>query len=68
MDRDISEDEWRQNSRDEVDLFFFLTKAASEHLQKSGGTIVNTASLTGHRVFHVLGGLVHAPPKWASSG
>src|SRR6266850_4343724 len=25
---DITEEEWRQNTRDEVDLFFFLTQAA----------------------------------------
>jgi NAD(P)-dependent dehydrogenase (short-subunit alcohol dehydrogenase family) len=60
---DITEDEWRQNGRDEVDLIFFLTKAAWPHLKKSGGTIVNTASLTGHRVFRVLGGLAHATAK-----
>jgi NAD(P)-dependent dehydrogenase (short-subunit alcohol dehydrogenase family) len=47
----------------EVNLSFFLTKAASAHLQKSAGTIVNTASLTGHRVFRVLGGLAHATAK-----
>ena len=45
---DITEDEWRLNSRDEVDLFFFLTKAAWPHLKASGGTIVNTASLCGY--------------------
>ena len=44
---DVTEDEWRPNMRDEVDLVFFLTKAAWPHLKASGGTIVNTASLTG---------------------
>jgi len=65
---DITEDEWHQNTRDEVDLFFFLTKAAWAHLKKSGGTIVNTASLTGHRVFRVLGGLAHATAKMGIVG
>ena len=38
---DITEDEWRLNTRDEVDLVFFLTKAAWPHLKASGGTIDN---------------------------
>lgn len=65
---DITEDDWRQNTRDEVDLFFFLTKAAWPHLKKNGGAIVNTASLTGHRVFRVLGGLAHATAKMGIVG
>jgi NAD(P)-dependent dehydrogenase (short-subunit alcohol dehydrogenase family) len=65
---DITEDEWRLNSRDEVDLFFFLTKAAWPHLKASGGTIVNTASLTGWRVFRPLGGLAHATAKMGIVG
>ena len=65
---DITEDEWRLNSRDEVDLFFFLTKAAWPHLKTSGGTIVNTASLTGWRVFRPLGGLAHATAKMGIVG
>jgi len=60
---DITEDEWRQNTRDEVDVVFFPTKAAWSQLKASGGTIVNTASLTGWRVFRLLGGLAHATAK-----
>jgi NAD(P)-dependent dehydrogenase (short-subunit alcohol dehydrogenase family) len=65
---DITEDEWRLNTRDEVDLVFFLTKAAWPHLKASGGTIVNTASLTGWRVFRILGGLAHATAKMGIVG
>jgi NAD(P)-dependent dehydrogenase (short-subunit alcohol dehydrogenase family) len=65
---DITEDEWRLNTRDEVDLVFFLTKAAWPHLKASGGTIVNTASLTGWRVFRVLGSLAHATAKMGIVG
>ena len=65
---DITEDEWRQNTRDEVDLVFFLTKCAWPHLKASGGTIVNTASLTGHRTFKMLGGLAHATAKMGIVG
>lgn len=65
---DISEDEWHLNTREEVDLVFFLTKAAWPHLKQSNGTIVNTASLTGHLVFKTLGGLAHATAKMGIIG
>ncbi|PZV38773.1 SDR family NAD(P)-dependent oxidoreductase [Mesorhizobium kowhaii] len=65
---DITEDEWRRNSRDEVDLVFFLTQAAWPHLKESHGTIVNTASLTGWRTFRLLGGLAHATAKMGIVG
>jgi len=65
---DITEEEWRSNTREEVDLVFFLTKVSWPHLKGSGGTIVNTASLTGHRVFKTLGGLAHATAKMGIVG
>ncbi|WAC48231.1 SDR family NAD(P)-dependent oxidoreductase [Asticcacaulis sp. SL142] len=65
---DITEEEWRRNTREEVDLVFFLTKCAWPHLKTSGGTIVNTASLTGWRVFKTLGGLAHATAKMGIVG
>jgi NAD(P)-dependent dehydrogenase (short-subunit alcohol dehydrogenase family) len=65
---DITEDEWRQSTRDEVDIVFFMTKSAWPHLKSSGGTIVNTASLTGWRVFRTLGGLAHATAKMGIVG
>jgi len=65
---DITKEEWRLNTREEVDLVFFLTKAAWPHLKKSHGTIVNTASLTGWRVFRTLGGLAHATAKMGIVG
>jgi NAD(P)-dependent dehydrogenase (short-subunit alcohol dehydrogenase family) len=65
---DITEEEWRLNTRNEVDLVFFLTKAAWPHLQQSRGTIVNTASLTGWRVFRTLGALAHATAKMGIIG
>src|SRR5882672_8570181 len=65
---DITEEEWHQNTREEVDLVFFLTQAAWPHLKRAGGTIVNTASLTGWRVFRPLGGLAHATAKMGIVG
>jgi NAD(P)-dependent dehydrogenase (short-subunit alcohol dehydrogenase family) len=65
---DVSAEEWHQNTREEVDLVFFLTQSAWPHLKQSHGTIVNTASLTGHRVFRTLGGLAHATAKMGIVG
>jgi NAD(P)-dependent dehydrogenase (short-subunit alcohol dehydrogenase family) len=65
---DITEDEWHLNTRDEVDLVFFMTKAAWPHLKHGGGAIVNTASLTGWRAFRVLPGLAHATAKMGIVG
>jgi NAD(P)-dependent dehydrogenase (short-subunit alcohol dehydrogenase family) len=42
---DISDEEWRRDLREEVDLVFFLTRAAWPHLKASRGVVVNTASL-----------------------
>lgn len=51
-----------------MDLVFFLTQAAWLHLQQSGGTIVNNASLTGWRGSRPLGGLAHATAKMGIIG
>ena len=60
---DISDEEWDRNRREEVDLVFYLTRAAWPHLKKSGGAIVNTASLTALMSFKNLGSLAHTTAK-----
>jgi NAD(P)-dependent dehydrogenase (short-subunit alcohol dehydrogenase family) len=60
---DISDEEWDRNRRDEVDLVFYLTRAAWPHLKSSGGVVVNTASLTGLMSFKNLGSLAHTTAK-----
>jgi NAD(P)-dependent dehydrogenase (short-subunit alcohol dehydrogenase family) len=60
---DISDEEWDQNRRDEVDLVFYLTRAAWPYLKKSRGVIVNTASLTAWMSFKDLGSLAHTTAK-----
>src|SRR5439155_10558388 len=42
---DITDEEWDSARWEEVDLVFFLTRAAWPHLKASGGTVVNMASL-----------------------
>jgi NAD(P)-dependent dehydrogenase (short-subunit alcohol dehydrogenase family) len=42
---DITNEEWNRDLREEIDLVFFLTRAAWPHLKASHGIVVNTASL-----------------------
>jgi len=60
---DISDDEWDRNRRQEVDLVFFLTRAAWPHLKVSRGVIVNMASLNASMSFKTLGSLAHSTAK-----
>jgi NAD(P)-dependent dehydrogenase (short-subunit alcohol dehydrogenase family) len=60
---DISDEEWDRNRREEVDLVFFLTRAAWPHLKASHGVVVNTASLTALMSFKNLGSLAHTTAK-----
>jgi NAD(P)-dependent dehydrogenase (short-subunit alcohol dehydrogenase family) len=60
---DISDEEWDRNRREEVDLVFYLTRAAWPHLKASHGVVVNTASLTAWTSFKALGSLAHTTAK-----
>ena len=60
---DISDEEWDRNRRNEVDLVFYLTRAAWPHLKKSHGVVVNTASLNALLSFKSLGSLAHTTAK-----
>jgi len=60
---DIPEDEWHRNMNEEVHLVFLLTQAAWPHLKKSGGTIVNIASVTAWTTVRGLGGMAHSTAK-----
>jgi NAD(P)-dependent dehydrogenase (short-subunit alcohol dehydrogenase family) len=60
---DISDEEWDRNRREEVDLVFYLTRAAWPHLKNSRGVVVNTASLTALMSFKNLGSLAHTTAK-----
>ncbi len=44
---DITDEEWHRDLREEIDLVFYLTRAAWPHLKASHGVVVNTASLNG---------------------
>jgi NAD(P)-dependent dehydrogenase (short-subunit alcohol dehydrogenase family) len=60
---EITDEEWHGNRRDELDLVFYLARAAWPHLKTSRGVIVNTASLTAVMSFRKLGSLAHATAK-----
>src|ERR1700731_5229335 len=60
---DITDEEWDRNRREEVDLVFYLTRAAWPHLKASHGVVVNTASLTALMSFKNLGSLAHTTAK-----
>src|SRR5450432_43798 len=60
---DITDEEWDRNRRDEVDLVFYLTRAAWPHLKQSRGVVVNTASLTALMSFKALGAIAHTTAK-----
>lgn len=60
---DISDAEWDRNRREEVDLVFYLTRAAWPHLKASHGVVVNTASLNGWMSFEGHASLAHSTAK-----
>jgi NAD(P)-dependent dehydrogenase (short-subunit alcohol dehydrogenase family) len=60
---DITDEEWDHARRDEVDLIFFLTRAAWPHLKDSRGVIANMASLNASLSFRTLPSLAHTTNK-----
>jgi NAD(P)-dependent dehydrogenase (short-subunit alcohol dehydrogenase family) len=60
---DITDAEWNRARRDEVDLVFYLTRAAWPHLKTSGGVVVNMASLNASLSFKILPSLAHTTNK-----
>jgi NAD(P)-dependent dehydrogenase (short-subunit alcohol dehydrogenase family) len=60
---DITDEEWDHARRDEVDLVFYLTRAAWPHLKASGGVVVNMASLNASLSFKILPSLAHTTNK-----
>jgi NAD(P)-dependent dehydrogenase (short-subunit alcohol dehydrogenase family) len=60
---DITDEEWDRARRGEVDLVFYLTRAAWPHLKVSGGAVVNMASLNATLSFRILPSLAHTTNK-----
>ena len=64
----FSDGEWDAARRDEVDLVFYLTRAAWPHLKASKGVVLNMASLNGSLGFKQLPSLAHTTNKAAIIG
>jgi NAD(P)-dependent dehydrogenase (short-subunit alcohol dehydrogenase family) len=60
---DLTDEEWDRARRGEVDLVFYLTRAAWPHLKASRGVIVNMASLNASLSFRILPSLAHTTNK-----
>lgn len=60
---DITDEEWDRARRDEIDLVFYLTRAAWPHLKASRGVVVNMASLNASLSFRILPSLAHTTNK-----
>jgi NAD(P)-dependent dehydrogenase (short-subunit alcohol dehydrogenase family) len=65
---DFTDEEWAAARQDEVDLVFYLTRAAWPHLKASHGVVVNMASLNGSLSFKLLASLAHTTNKAAIIG
>src|SRR5271169_5706080 len=59
----FTDEEWDAARRDEVDLVFYLTRAAWPYLKASGGVVVNMASLNASLSFKILPSLAHTTNK-----
>ena len=64
----FTDEDWDAARRDEVDLVFYLTRAAWPHLKASSGVVVNMASLNGSLSFKLLPSLAHTTNKAAIIG
>ena len=64
----VTDEDWATARQDEVDLIFYLTRAAWPHLTASSGVVVNMASLNGQLSFKSLASLSHTTNKAAILG
>jgi len=64
----FTDEDWDAARRDEVDLVFYLTRAAWPQLKASRGVVVNMASLNGSLSFKNLPSLAHTTNKAAVIG
>jgi NAD(P)-dependent dehydrogenase (short-subunit alcohol dehydrogenase family) len=65
---DFTDEEWAAAQQDEINLVFYLTRAAWPRLRASRGVVVNMASLNGSLSFKLLASLAHTTNKAAIIG
>lgn len=61
----ISLEDWYNTINEEINLVFLLTRVAWPILAKNGGSIINTASVSGWSTYKVLPGIAHSAAKGA---
>ena len=54
---------WTETLKGELDIVFMPTRAAWRHLARQGGSIINSASLSGMRRLEYIGATAHAASK-----
>lgn len=54
---------WTGTLKGELDIVFLPTRAAWRHLARQGGSIINSASLSGMRALEHIGAVAHAASK-----
>ncbi|WP_432197506.1 SDR family NAD(P)-dependent oxidoreductase [Streptomyces sp. bgisy027] len=59
----MSDEDWRFTLRNELDLVFYVTRAAWPHLAERGGVIINIASVAAHRGNRQVPILAHSATK-----
>jgi NAD(P)-dependent dehydrogenase (short-subunit alcohol dehydrogenase family) len=64
----FTDEDWDAARQDEVDLVFYLTRAAWPQLKASRGVVLNMASLNGSLSFKLLPSLAHTTNKAAIIG
>ena len=59
----LTPNEWQATMREELDIVFFMCRAAWPHLRMQGGSIVSTASMSAKIGIKVLPQLAHSAAK-----
>lgn len=62
---EMTVEDWHKTIDQEVNLVYYLTRAAWPSLIEARGTIVNTASISSHQAYRPLPGLAHTAAKGA---
>lgn len=62
---EISDEDWHRTINEEVNLIYYMTRAAWPHLKKRGGSLINTASVSAWMAYKVLPAIAHTAAKGA---
>jgi NAD(P)-dependent dehydrogenase (short-subunit alcohol dehydrogenase family) len=60
---ELTVEDWKSTIHNELDHVFYVTKFAWPYLARTGGVVISTASISGHRGTQVAGGAAHSAAK-----